>query len=204
MLTLTLTGTPNSTPFPANRDTSNIEPWLIDNGRVVCGPVETYYPETDEWTTISDFDTVPPTVGGCSRDLALGYCLERPLIDTSSGCALFVEETLVASISTIGVMLVVLTAINVYTMLLSCCMWWKRKETDVFPNFEVILDQTGKSDFSKILNQFEVKPQYEILSKRNFLPMPKLLKLELARVAKEEETIKLEKAAEQAAFEDEV
>jgi hypothetical protein len=59
-------------------------------------------------------------------------------------------------------------------------------------------------DYHDIKNQFEVKPTYEVLAKRRFLPMPKHLKLELARQKEAEAKIAEEKAEKEKAFEDEV
>ena len=128
---------PDSNTFPENRDLSAIEPYWVEKGRVRCGPVEDYYPRTEECLDYSDLNTVPPTIGGCVWDLGLGYCLNKPFDASSLGCASFVEDYLVSGLSLTGLMLVVFTLFNLYAMLLSCCMWWKRKETDVFPNFEV-------------------------------------------------------------------
>ena len=206
---------PNSNPFPLDRDTSGIEPYWIDAGRVRCGHVQGYYPVTDECLDYSDLNTVPPTIGGCVFDLGLGYCLERELSDNSLGCASFVEDAMAASIATTGVMLVVLSVFNLYAMLISCCMWWKRKETDVFPSFavgakiNVLNKETNKPelqtvDFHKIQTEFEVKPAYEVLAKRKFLPMPRHLKVELARQKEEAAVIEAKAAADREAFEDDV
>ncbi len=55
-----------------------------------------------------------------------------------------------------------------------------------------------------VQDQFEVKPAYEILAKRKFLPMPRHLKVELARQAEEEARIEASRKAEEEALEDEV
>jgi hypothetical protein len=83
-------------------------------------------------------------------------------------------------------------------------MWWKRKETDVFPSFEVG-SSDDRSNFHKIMDQFEVKPNYEILAKKKFLPMPRHLKLEMARIEEQNAHVLAAKALEEqeAGLEDE-
>ena len=203
----------NSNLFPSNRDVSSIDITLSVNGvsfflpsqRVVCGdqPQLGYYPATDECFMYSDLSTVPPTVGGCAFDMGLGYCLDKPLTDSSLGCASFVEDTMKANIETTGFLLVFFTFFNVLAMLLECCMWWKRKEIDVLPRANVggILKNV---DYHMVRNQFEIKPQYEILAKRKFLPMPRHLKLELARQAEEDAALVAARLKEEEGFQDEV
>ncbi len=201
---------PNANPFPSNRDTSGIVQSLSVSGvsyalidqRTLCGPVTSYYPQTDECLDYSDLNTVPPTVGGCLYDMGLGYCLEKELGPKSMGCASFVEDTVVASISGTGFALTFLTLFNVFAMLLECCMWWKRKDTDVLPPLG--LKGVRLVDYNKVPDQFEVKPQYEVLAKKKFLPMPRALKMELARLAEEEAKIAAERLADEEAIGDEI
>jgi len=201
---------PDPAPFPADRDISGIPltlsvsgvPYPITQQRTLCGPVQTYFPQTQECLHYSDLSTVPPTIGGCSYDMGLGYCLDKELNDKSMGCASFVEDTMVANIETTGFMLAFLTLLNLLAMLLECCMWWKRKETDVLPSTKT--KGLRDIDYFKVPDQFEVKPQYEILAKRKFLPMPRHLKVELARQVEEEAKVQAARDAEEEAFKDEV
>jgi len=201
---------PDPSPFPANRDITEIPVSLEVKGvmypvvgqRTLCGPVETYFPQTDECLHYSDLSTVPPTVGGCSFDMGLGYCLLKELTESSLGCASFVEDTMVSSIETTGFMLAFLTLLNILAMLLECCMWWKRKETDVLPSIKT--KGLRDVDYFMVQDQFEVKPAYETLAKKKFLPMPRHLKVELARQAEEEARIEATRKAEEEALEDEV
>jgi hypothetical protein len=197
-------------PFPLDRDITGIPLSLEVSGvsypiveqRTLCGPVEMYYPRTDECLHYSDLSTVPPTIGGCSFDMGLGYCLLKELTHNSLGCASFVEDTMVASIETTGFMLAFLTLLNILAMLLECCMWWKRKETDVLPSIKT--KGLRDIDYFMVQDQFEVRPSYEILAKKKFLPMPRHLKLELARLAEEKARVVAARLAEEAALEDEV
>jgi hypothetical protein len=211
---------PDPSPFPLNRDISGIDvtftvrgqPYILTNQRTLCGDVpdvdntgKGYYPATDECLHYSDLNAVPPIVGGCIYDMGLGYCIEKKIKadGSSAGCASEVEDIMKANIETTGFMLAFLTLMNVFAMFLECCMWWKRKEIDVLPN--TFVKMAGKEiNYHAVPNQFEVKPVYEVLAKRRFLPMPRHLKLELARQAEENAALAAIRMKEQQALEDEV
>ena len=56
-------------------------------------------------------------------------------------------------------------------MVWSCCMYWKRKETDVFPSTDKGVNlEDPKFDFFKTPNQFEVVPKTNYLKLTGFLP----------------------------------
>mmetsp|Transcript_13382 Transcript_13382/g.18137 ORF Transcript_13382/g.18137 Transcript_13382/m.18137 type:complete len:93 (+) Transcript_13382:951-1229(+) len=42
-------------------------------------------------------------------------------------------------------------------MIISCCMWWKRKETDIFPEFGA--EKLQSLRYSSVKYQFEVMPR---------------------------------------------
>jgi hypothetical protein len=186
---------PNLAPFPANKGVEGVDSEYIRQ-RVECGPIVNYYPVTDQCLAYHDLSAVPPIVGGCNYDLGIGYCLDKEVTDDSLGCASFVEDYMVAQIESTGVLLAGVTFINMLAMLLQCCIWWKRKETDVFPSFEI--DRGNKkTEFHNIKDEFEVKPTYEVLAKKKFLPMPRHLKVEMARQALEQAKVDALLAAEE-------
>ena len=53
------------------------------------------------------------------------------------------------------------------------------------PKFEVDMGDDEKKSFHMIPDQFEVKPLDQILQRKRFLPMPRLLRLELERQEEE-------------------
>lgn len=155
-------------PFPADRDLTGIPP-AYTSQRVICGPHPNFYQQTDECADF--FDIVAGTVGGCNYDLPLGYCIANVVQPTSSGCASEVEDFMVSQISGTAYFTLGTTIFNLYAMLLACCMWWKRKVVDVFPDdSEQLAAKLGKINWKAVKDQFEVKPMHNVLVKKGFLP----------------------------------
>ena len=168
--------------YPENRITTGIHPKYLTE-RVTCGPVKLFYPETSVCSTYADISL--GIIGGCNYDHGIGYCLDVEVDSESLGCASFVEDFMANAIAFSGLILMGLTFFNVFSMFLACCVWWKRKESDVFPKFEVDMGDDEKKSFHMIPDQFEVKPLDQILQRKRFLPMPRLLRLELERQEEE-------------------
>lgn len=106
------------------------------NQRVSCGYKPGYYPVQDNCLNYFDIAAIPPIEGGCNYDLGVSYCLQNDVDHNSVGCAPFVEEYASNLILPHGVAIMCLSVLNFLMMVLTCCMWWKRKEHDVFPAFE--------------------------------------------------------------------
>lgn len=151
-------------PFPANRDVTGVEAALASQ-RVTCGAYPGYYPQQDD--CIAYFDLVKGIVGGCEFDLGVGPCLLRGFGPTSSGCASAVEDYVVSSLSGTAFIMTGAVIINVFAMLLTCCMWWKRKAVDVFPADHM---SGAKVNWDDVKFQFEIKPLHNVLVKKGFLP----------------------------------
>ena len=181
-------------PFPADRVTRGVGPQYLD-ARVTCGPVELFYPETSLCSTYADISL--GIIGGCNYDYGIGYCLDVDVDTESLGCASFVEDFMANAISLPGLLLVGLAFFNLLSMFLACCVWWKRKESDVFPTFKVDMGDDEKKSFHNVPDQFEVKPLDQILQRKRFLPMPRLLRLELERQAEEKRKVAELKAEEE-------
>lgn len=130
--------TENNASFPSNLLTDGVEPSRLEK-RVKCGPFKNYYREETNCVDYEDFAADPPVVGGCEYDQGVGACLLEEITGETSGCASAVEDYVVALIAPHSIVLMIVSTFNLLFMLLSCCMWWKRKETDVFP--EVTVDK---------------------------------------------------------------
>jgi hypothetical protein len=185
---------PQSIAFPEDRVLRGIDEDFISN-RVNCGPVEYFYPLTDVCSAYADITA--GIIGGCNYDYGLGYCLDVEVDDESLGCASNVEDFMAGSISFPGTIVLGLGFINLIAMLLACCVWWKRKESDVFPAVKVDMGENPKFNFHVVKDQFTVKPAANVLAKKNFLPMPRLLRLEIERLAEQERRVKEQRAAEE-------
>jgi hypothetical protein len=120
--------------FPDNYLTTGISKDLLVD-RVLCGTAPGYYPVQPQ-TGCSDFsDTTvqPPVVGGCLYDLGIGFCIENPNFQFTKGCAQNVEDYLIKQVSPHVYLIIIAMLMCLVTALLSCCMYIKRKETDIFP-----------------------------------------------------------------------
>lgn len=122
----------NNDSFPSNRETKGISSALLER-RVTCSIHDpTYYPEQSDCQDGPEF---PDIVLGCKYDLGVGFCLGKNVIDETKGCAYYMELYVNGLINPHTPTLIVCACFNFFYMLLACCMWWKRKHTDVFPTF---------------------------------------------------------------------
>ncbi len=127
---------PNTDSFPSLYSQQNIAKEFLHQ-RVICGNMPTYYPQRDDCLDYYDQAAIPPIIGGCRYDLGVGFCLGKDLKDSSLGCASYVEDYLSGIVGPNAVMLILLSLFNFFAMLIACCMYWKRKEGDIFPAFSV-------------------------------------------------------------------
>lgn len=119
----------NLEPYPSGLQLAGISRSLTES-RVQCGISSRYYPEQDNCEDL--FSIVPRIVGGCDYDLGVGFCLDN---EVGAGCAPLVEEYVVLQVQPHALLVVMCSAFNALSMLFACCMWWKRKESDIFPEF---------------------------------------------------------------------
>jgi hypothetical protein len=125
---------PNTDKYPKTRLQTGISSDLLD-ARVTCGAYENYYPQQDNCLDYKDFAADPPIIGGCEYDLGVGFCLDVRVKSSSMGCASEVEDYAVTLITPHFAMLLFSSAVSLLFMTYSCCMWWKRKDSDLFPEF---------------------------------------------------------------------
>jgi hypothetical protein len=125
---------PDDRPFPSDRPTDGVMGYMTDH-RTVCGPIENYYRQQGNCLDYFNVEVLPPIVGGCIYDMGGGTCLEDDLTDASKGCADVFEAYVKGLVKPFAVMLMGSSFTNLISMILACCMCWKRKETDTFPDF---------------------------------------------------------------------
>jgi hypothetical protein len=125
---------PNADEFPDSRLQTGISSDLLE-ARVTCGAYDNYYPQQSDCIDYKDFSADPPIIGGCQYDLGVGFCMDVKIKSDSLGCASAVEDYATQLISPHSVMLLVSSAMSLLFMTYSCCMWWKRKDADLFPEF---------------------------------------------------------------------
>ena len=181
-------------PYPSNFLIEDLAPEM-QTQRVSCGNVAKYYPDSPGTCTVyDDLTAIPPILGGCNYDLGVSYCLTNEPNEFSKGCAQATEEVAISLIFSHGLLTAGLTIFNFLSMVWACCMYWKRKEIDVFPsagdNAGVNLENP-KLDFFKTPNQFEVVPKSNYLKVVGFLPYSaRELKL-MDRLNKYNESVKV-------------
>jgi len=94
--------------------------------------------------------------------------MQYPISPQSQGCASAVEDYAATLISSSGTTMISAAFINLLAMLVSCCMWWKRKPDDVFPDF-LREARVGAVEYGKVKEQFEIKPKEHYLDLRGFI-----------------------------------
>lgn len=171
----------NPDKFPSTRLQKGVDGYLLES-RVICSEHEFYYPVQDNCVDYKDFAADPPIIGGCHYDLGVGFCLNVDIKKDSLGCASTVEDYAVGLIAPHSVMLLVSSAFSLLFMTYSCCMWWKRKDADLFPAFVTEVKVNRQYKFVK--DQFEVVPKKDLLIVEGFVPPPKGYNLELTDLTK--------------------
>lgn len=129
-----LTCIPDTRSFPSDYSEKGVDGEYTTQ-RVTCGNIPLYYPQIDNCLNYYNDIVVPPIVGGCNYDLGVSYCLSKSLDSNSRGCASQVEDYAIKIIEPHGFAIAVVSSLNLLMMIYACCMWWKRKEYDVFPEF---------------------------------------------------------------------
>eukprot|EP00597_Dinobryon_sp_UTEXLB2267_P003097 CAMPEP_0170071076 /NCGR_PEP_ID=MMETSP0019_2-20121128/9148_1 /TAXON_ID=98059 /ORGANISM="Dinobryon sp., Strain UTEXLB2267" /LENGTH=108 /DNA_ID=CAMNT_0010279553 /DNA_START=776 /DNA_END=1102 /DNA_ORIENTATION=- len=97
----------------------------------------------------------------------------------SNGCASAMEDYVVAKITPHVTVLIAVSFLNLFCMIISCCMWWKRKETDIFPEFGA--EKLQSLRYSSVKYQFEVMPRRNLLQKEGFIPTEEEEKIDVLR-----------------------
>ena len=159
--------------MPAGHPLTDIRPDLVKM-KLECGNYPGYYTQQADCVTIYDNTVRPPIIGGCNYDLGVGPCLNDLVEPTSQGCASAVEDYAATLVTGFGTTLIGASFINLIAMLFACCMWWKRKSSDVFPNFlrEARIGVIER-DYTKVRDQFEVKSKEHYLQLKSFMPKDK-------------------------------
>lgn len=124
----------NTKKFPSSYSKDGIRSSLLQQ-RVTCGYQPYFYPEESNCLSYYNEAAIPPIIGGCYFDLGVSYCLTNALDSNSRGCASAVEDYVGLLVEPHGYTIIILSSFNFIMVFLCCCMWWKRKEYDVFPEF---------------------------------------------------------------------
>lgn len=134
----------DSRPFPNQFSTKGVSSEFLSS-RVQCGPGLNYYPEESDCVDYSNPNVQPPIIGGCIYDHGVGSCLTNTQYQYVSGCASAVEDYLISAILPHVYLFLVAMSFCLLSALASCCMFLKRKESDVFP--ELLGDNHVRASF---------------------------------------------------------
>jgi len=167
----------NPDNFPKTRLLTGIADYLLED-RVICSEYDPYYPEQDDCQDYKDF--AAGIIGGCRYDLGVGFCTSVDIMDSALGCASTVEDYATSLISAHAAVLFLCAAMSLLFMTYSCCMWWKRKESDLFPKF--VTDVKTNRQYKFVRDQFEVVPRKDLLIHEGFMAAPKGHELELTDI----------------------
>lgn len=112
-----------------------------------------------------DLTEVPPRYGGCMYDLPLGTCKEVRDFDIYSGCSLTLENQICNELAPSAVLILLMSVIQVLSIITACCFCWKRKMHDTFPDSleNVPFDpfKNAKVDIAGALERNIHKPKHE-------------------------------------------
>ena len=168
----TETISPFKDPFPTTYYLSAITPQMAAQ-HTQCGFYPGFYRQQDTCIDYYDAAALVPIVGGCRTDMGVAECVKNLALgakDTSKGCADQVEVYVASLLLPVANLIMGCTLFNFISMVYACCLLWKRKETDVFPEFTVDLSAVKDINYKEVPNQFAVLPTKSILSKTGFLP----------------------------------
>jgi hypothetical protein len=124
--------TENTSKFPPKFNADQVKGELKKQ-RVTCSEHANYYPQQSDCVDYIDF--AAGIIGGCNYDLGTGFCLEQEIDPGTVGCASATEDFVSALIKPHALLFIGLSILNFLYMCLACVMWWKRKESDVFPTY---------------------------------------------------------------------
>lgn len=111
----------------------------------------------------------PPIVGGCKYDLGVGDCVGYSIDSFSVGCASVIEDSLAQAVLPGALFILGSSVMNVISIIICAIMFFKRKHADVFPSYEAY---QIKIKYKDVPDPFEVRPQKDVLYKRDFLDHP--------------------------------
>lgn len=102
--------------------------------RQKCGAEQGWYPASGKCNFIVNPNQFPPKYGGCPYELPMGECMNNdPKKENARGCAAEVEKLMQAKVGGLASAILWLVAVPCVAMIVSCCLFLKRKEYDVMP-----------------------------------------------------------------------
>lgn len=159
---------PIDLPLPNNHRVEDLPAKWVKS-KLTCGDYPGFYLQQEDCATFYDVSVAPPIVGGCNYDLGIGPCLEVDVDDSSRGCASSIEDYSATLIESTGYGLFTSAFFNFLAMFVSCCVWWKRKADDVFPDF-LREEKVSTMEYYDVKDQFTVKPQEHYLQLHGYNP----------------------------------
>lgn len=162
----------DSRPYPPDRPTAHVR--SVHKQRTVCGYIDNYYLVEDNCVHFFDEFSNPKIIGGCNYEMPAGGCRHDDISSSTKGCGDAFERYMGNLVAPHALVVMGASAINFLAILISCCMWWKRKETDTFPDF--LKDEAKKKktiNYSRIKDNVVVVPVTDYLYEKGFLPDPR-------------------------------
>ena len=159
---------PINLPLPNGHRVEDLPTKWVQS-KLSCGAYPGFYLRQMDCVAYYDVSVAPPIVGGCNYDLGIGPCLELDVDDGSMGCASSIEDYSATLIEGTGYGLFTGAFFNFLAMLISCCVWWKRKAEDVFPDF-LREEKVNTIKYFNVEHQFTVKPQEHYLQLHGYNP----------------------------------
>ena len=153
-------------PYPDNLPLDYVDPQYTDQ-ILECGPEPLYYEAQPSNGCIDLKDPITKELAGCKYDMGAGDCFNNEVTADSTGCVQAIEDYIVGLI-TLHILVILYAAIfNYCGMYMQCCMWWKRKREDAFPN--IFAEVRAEFDYHSVKHQFEVIAEPGLLTKRGYL-----------------------------------
>lgn len=101
----------DSRPFPSNRPIDEMHT-RYQKQRVTCGNMPGFYTKQVNCLDYYDENSLPPIIGGCRYDMGASNCRREDVTQFSKGCALAVENYIVAQVRPLSILLIGMSAIT--------------------------------------------------------------------------------------------
>lgn len=128
----------NKDIYPTDRTLEGLSTSFTSQ-RQSCGEESLWYEASGkgsyECSQIVDETAVVQVIGGCRYEFPVGTCKDNEVESNTRGCASALEEKMNLDLYIQGLVLFLFSFIQTAAILASCCLCWKRKATDVIPEF---------------------------------------------------------------------
>ncbi len=124
--------------YPSDRPLTFV-PSEFTAQRQLCGNEDQWFPSSgaagSACSQIVNPAAAVQITGGCRYEMPLGSCKDSEPEDGSLGCASILESTMNQDLRVKAAVLLAFTGFQVVSILAGCCLCWKRKATDVIPEY---------------------------------------------------------------------